>query len=100
MLCKGHDEKDLCFLVETSNRWNFGVQRVFVCCVLRLCVYVQVLTNQQSWAVVHPEVYPKTSVSSLCLCLYLCLCGGGSGGGGDGGGVDPGWVSPGCSPSG
>lgn len=62
------------------------------------CVSAEVLTNQQSWVVVHPEVYPKTSASSLCLCLYLCLYGGGSGGGGgDVGGLDPGWVSPGCS---
>lgn len=63
------------------------------------CVSAEVLTNQQSWVVVHSEVYPKTSASSLCLCLYLCLYGGGSGGG-DGGGLDPGWVSPGCSLSG
>lgn len=62
------------------------------------CVSAEVLTNQQSWVVVPPEVYPKTSASSRCL--YLCLCGGGSGGGGDGGGADPGWVFPGCSPSG
>ena len=62
----------------------------------RVCV----LTNQRSLEVVQLEVYPKTSASSLCLCLYLCLCGGGSGGGGDGGEFGPGWVSPGCSPSG
>lgn len=59
-----------------------------------------VLTNQQSWLVVHPEVYPKTSAFSLCLGLYLSLYGGGSGGDGDGGVVGPGWISPGCSPSG